>query len=110
VRRNFVTPLFLAFDAPPPISTIGVRNRSTVPSQALMMMNNEFVLQQATLWSKKMEQVPETMRISQMYEQAFGRLPQPWEQTEAQKFFASGGTLAEFAHVLFNSPEPIYVP
>ena len=41
VRRNFLTPMFLAFDYPLPISTMGSRSVSTVPSQALMMMNND---------------------------------------------------------------------
>jgi hypothetical protein len=35
VRRNFLTPMFLAFDYPLPVSTIGSRTVSTVPSQAL---------------------------------------------------------------------------
>ena len=40
VRRNFLTPFFLAFDYPLPISTIGQRGQSTVPSQALSLLNN----------------------------------------------------------------------
>ena len=47
VRRNFLTPMFMAFDYPLPISAIGRRSVSTVPSQALMLMNNEFVARQA---------------------------------------------------------------
>ena len=31
VRRNFLTPMFLAFDYPLPISTIGARGTSTEP-------------------------------------------------------------------------------
>lgn len=109
VRRNFITPLFLAFDSPPPISTIGVRNRSTVPAQALMLMNNEFVLQQAAKWAQRIASTPEPERISLMYQEAFGRHPETWEQQEAAAFLAGGGTLAEFAHVLFNTPEFLYV-
>ena len=51
VRRNFLTPMFLAFDYPLPISAIGRRSVSTVPSQALMLMNNEFVAGQAAAWT-----------------------------------------------------------
>src|SRR5262245_18887860 len=40
VRRNFIPPLFLAFDYPLPSTTFGRRTVSTVPSQALMLMNN----------------------------------------------------------------------
>ncbi len=109
VRRNFLTPLFLAFDYPLPISTIGVRNRSTVPSQALMLMNNEFVLQQAARWADHLSATPEADRIPLMYRQAFGRPPQTAELQEATTFLKDGGTLAGLAHVLINSPEFIYV-
>ncbi len=109
VRRNFLTPLFLAFDYPLPISTIGVRNRSTVPSQALMLMNNPFVLQQAAKWADRLSGIPEQQRVPLMYEQAFGRPATAAELKEAAAFLADGGTLAGFAHVLFNSPEFTYV-
>jgi hypothetical protein len=36
VRRNFLTPMFLAFDYPIPFTTIGRRSTSNVPAQALM--------------------------------------------------------------------------
>ena len=35
VRRNFLDPMFLAFDMPVPFSTMGRRNVSNVPAQAL---------------------------------------------------------------------------
>jgi len=107
VRRNFLTPLFLAFDYPLPISTIGARNQSTVPSQALMMMNNEFVLQQAALFAERM--AGESDKTGAMYRRAFGREPSAQERNDAHAFLAGGGTLADFAHVLFNSAEFIYV-
>jgi hypothetical protein len=40
VRRNFLNPMFLAFDYPIPFTTIGRRSVSNVPAQALTMMNN----------------------------------------------------------------------
>ncbi len=55
VRRNFMTPLFVAFDYPSPISAIGTRTVSTVPSQALIMMNNEFIAQQASKWADRVD-------------------------------------------------------
>ena len=54
VRRNFLTPMFMAFDYPLPISAIGRRGVSTVPSQALMLMNNEFVARQAEAWAQRL--------------------------------------------------------
>ena len=78
VRRNFLTPMFLAFDYPIPFSTMGRRSVSNVPAQALTMMNNPFVLQQAELWAKRAlanRELTAQERIGRMYVTAFGRLP-----------------------------------
>ena len=40
VRRNFLSPMMLAFDMPIPFTTIGRRNRSNVPAQSLLLMND----------------------------------------------------------------------
>ena len=39
VRRNFLSPMMLAFDMPQPLSTFGRRTTSNVPAQSLIMMN-----------------------------------------------------------------------
>ena len=49
VRRNFLSPMMLAFDAPIPFNTVGRRNVSNVPAQALILMNDPLVVQQAQL-------------------------------------------------------------
>ncbi|MGC4003743.1 MAG: DUF1553 domain-containing protein [Pirellulales bacterium] len=49
VRRNFPSPLFAAFDTPTPFNTIGKRNESNVPAQALILMNDPFVRAMRTL-------------------------------------------------------------
>lgn len=110
VRRNFLTPMFLAFDYPPPISAIGARGVSTVPTQALLMMNNEFVTAHADLWARRAlarAAGPEA-RLTWMFETAFGRPPEPWELRETMQFVASQ-SWADLAHVLFNSAEFIYI-
>jgi hypothetical protein len=115
VRRNFLTPLFLAFDYPLPISTIGSRSVSTVPSQALLMMNNELVADLATTWGRNVAISGVTIEaaIKKMYEEAFAREPEEWETKAATAFIAKQLTpvtgLTEFAQVLFNSAEFIYV-
>jgi hypothetical protein len=43
VRRNFLPPMMLAFDAPQPFNTMGRRAASNVPAQALILMNDPFV-------------------------------------------------------------------
>ena len=123
VRRNFISPMFLAFDYPPPISTIGRRGASTVPSQALMMMNNEFIGREAEAWAKRLTEEPSgrRQRIEAMFETAFGRLPDAEEVRDAEAFldgqkveyttFGDGDPRiwADLAHVLFNSTEFIFV-
>ena len=54
VRRNFLNPMFLAFDFPAPFSTMGRRNVSNVPAQALTLMNDPFVVGQARLWADRL--------------------------------------------------------
>ena len=117
VRRNFMTPLFVAFDYPTPISAIGSRTVSTVPSQALMMMNNEFVAQQAGKWADRV--IASTSnpreRVRQMYSTAFAR---PAEEKEVSSILAfvnnqqsrpESAVWTDVAHVLFNSAEFLYV-
>lgn len=111
VRRNFLTPMFLAFDFPLPTSTTGARSTSTVPSQALMMLNNEFVLEQAAKWAAKVSQSgsDNTRRITQMFEEAYGRPPLPEELKESMAFISQDRTIEDLGHVLMNSAEFIYV-
>jgi len=110
VRRNFLTPLLLAFDYPLPVSTIGTRGSSTAPPQALMMMNNEFVAGQAKSWAARLEaEEPDSeRRLEKAYREAFARLPEEWERRETLAFAARRGW-AELCHALFNSTEFIYV-
>ena len=51
-RRNFLTPLLLAFDYPVTFTPIGRRGASAIPSQALTLMNDPFVVGQATRWAE----------------------------------------------------------
>jgi hypothetical protein len=122
VRRNFLTPMFLAFDYPIPFSTMGRRSVSNVPAQALALMNNPFVVQQAELWAKRVlaepDRTPE-QRIAGMYVSAFGREPTDAELADAVKFLDEQGkqygkgnearAWADLGHVLFNVKEFIFV-
>ncbi|MDX1982734.1 MAG: PSD1 and planctomycete cytochrome C domain-containing protein [Bryobacteraceae bacterium] len=116
VRRNFLTPMFLAFDYPLPVSTIGARGVSTVPSQALMMMNNEFVAQQAANWATRAIATGQdaARRVHGLFVDAYGRPPEEWETRESLGFVSSrpGGerqAWTDLCHVLLNSAEFVYV-
>jgi hypothetical protein len=117
LRRNFLPPMFLAFDYPLPISTIGARGSSTVPSQALLLLNNEFIAGQAKKWAEQAiaTQPDARNRVSEMYVRAFGRPAADGEIDEILSFVRGQSQLpeqqawTEVAHVLFNSAEFIYV-
>ena len=51
MRRNFLSPFLLAFDTPIPFSTVGRRQVSNVPAQALILLNDPFVHEQAGVWA-----------------------------------------------------------
>jgi len=113
VRRNFLSPMFLAFDYPVPFSTMGRRSVSNVPAQALTLMNNPFVEQQAESWARHV--LPEKdarKRVALMYEAALGRLPSAEEMADALGFVGVGDDVrawADLAHALFNVKEFIFV-
>jgi hypothetical protein len=121
VRRNFLVPMFLAFDYPVPFNCMGRRSVSNVPAQALTMMNNPFVVQQAEVWAKQIlaDKGTAEERIRKMYETAFGRLPEPTELSEAVAFVqardkAAGQkdalrSWADLCHVLMNVKEFIFI-
>jgi hypothetical protein len=117
VRRNFLSSFLLAFDTPTPFSTVGRRTVSNVPAQALILMNDPFVHQQAERWAKRMvaEGGLAAERITRMYLIAFGRPPTAAERDACLDFLkrqASANDLAawkDLAHVLFNAKEFIYI-
>ncbi len=122
VRRNFINPMFTAFDYPTPFTAIGRRTVSNVPAQALVMLNNPFVIQQAELWAKRVLAAPGQKpdeRVRQMYVTAFGREPTAEERTSAVAFVTEQSTeygkpdhpkaWADLAHVLLNAKEFIFV-
>ncbi|MEQ1851646.1 MAG: DUF1553 domain-containing protein, partial [Chthoniobacteraceae bacterium] len=121
VRRNFLPSMMLAFDTPIPFNSVGRRNVSNVPAQALILMNDPFVAEQAKLWSQRTPaNTGPSERVRQMYLGAFSRPPTPEELADAHTFLAGQRALystkdsaerawADFAHVLFNVKEFIYV-
>jgi Protein of unknown function (DUF1553)/Protein of unknown function (DUF1549)/Planctomycete cytochrome C len=122
VRRNFLSPLLLAFDYPTPFTTIGRRMSSNVPAQALILMNHPFVLEQAAYWADRAlanSGRNSQERIENLYVEAFGRPPTPQERQAAEAFLAeqSGAGVRHderaawtgLCHVLFNVKEFIFV-
>jgi hypothetical protein len=122
VRRNFLSPLLLAFDTPIPFSTVGRRSVSNVPAQALILLNDPFVHQQAEVWARRVLASPGSAkeRIIGMYLSAFARPPTDSELAACIAFIdrempASGNrrdevrAWADLAHTLVNVTEFIFV-
>ena len=122
VRRNFLSPLLLTFDTPIPFSTVGRRTVSNVPAQALILMNDPFVHQQAETWARRVLAQRESVeeRITQMFASAFGRKPTRSELSACSKFVEEQARLhdtgsnevppwKDLAHALFNVKEFIYL-
>jgi hypothetical protein len=120
-RRNFLSPMLLAFDTPIPFNTMGRRNVSNVPAQSLVLMNDPFVVQQAGFWARNLPAgASQEERLRVMYAAAFARPPLPEEAEEALAFLKEQATAlncppedvrpwADLAHVLFNAKEFIHL-
>src|ERR1700682_1930992 len=91
VRRNFLSPMLLAFDTPSPFATVGRRTVSNVPAQALILLNDPFVHLQAEAWAKRAlaQKGTATQRITSMYSAAFGRPPSDGELKACESFLDS---------------------
>jgi hypothetical protein len=105
-----------------PFTTIGKRSVSTVPAQALALMNNPLVTQQAGLWARKLLSGPERSageRLAEAYLAAFARHPTAEEREAARQFleqqraaYGSDGETrawADLCHVLINTKEFIFL-
>jgi hypothetical protein len=133
VRRNFLSPFLTAFDTPPPLNTVGRRNVSNVPAQALAMMNDPFVAEQAKGWAGRVLAVREpgqmsgtnpAARVRRMYLEAFSRPPNEAEMSDVLAFLdehakelgvppdrrdSDPALWADLAHALMNVKEFIFV-
>ena len=128
VRRNYFTPMMLIFDMPQPSNTVGRRNVSYTPAQALSMLNDPFFHEQAGVWAQnlieKNSEASLEERVNQMHRIAFSRDATSDEISRARQFLEKqaieyGRTLeemtndeklwADYAHVLFNLKEFIHL-
>ena len=110
-RRSLGFPFFDTFDLPDQNVTAAARNVSTVPTQALTLMNNPFVLGQAELFAERLErEAPGDIdrQIDLGYRIAVTRPPDERETAVARELVA-GGSLVDLTHVLLNLNEFLYL-
>jgi hypothetical protein len=121
-------PRFLAlFNQPIPLLTVGKRDVTNVPDQALALLNDPFVLAMARHWSERVLRdgtASAEERANRMFAAAFARAPSPEENERLMRLLersaelhgvapptllASQPVWQDFAHALFNLKEFIYV-
>jgi hypothetical protein len=124
VKRSELIPLMTMFDAPEPTQSIGERVATTVPTQALAMMNSPFVRQQAEKLFARIRpatDAPLAETIDRAYETAFARKASDHERAKMLAFIesqrnsfgidatATDNALIEFCQVLLCLSEFVYV-
>lgn len=129
VRRNFMSPFMLAFDTPVPFSTMGRRNSSNVPAQALIMLNHPFVTDRCQAIGRRVTELFPTgldddidavdkvnmQRIDWLVTTILGRPADRDERLQLTEFVRSASTSDELdawqdiAHILVNTKEFIYL-
>lgn len=133
-RRNLRYPLFEAFDRPDANASCPIRNRSTTPSQAFVLLHGELPLQMAKALATSIvsefpthEKSSTAKRLERLFQATLNRLPSESEKDLANTFFADQSkhlanehpdwseekievsTLSDAALALFNSSEFLYI-
>ncbi|BDC49997.1 cytochrome c [Bryobacterales bacterium F-183] len=96
-----------SFDCPDPSVATPQRSLSNTPVQALTLLNNPFVLRQASLLAARVAK--EEDKVGAAYRLLFQRAPSDRER-ELAAAFLKDQSLDLYCRVLFNSNEFLYVP
>ena len=89
MTRSAVPDFLEAFDAAEPSFVIGDRNETNVPSQALFMLNDEWVTNQADAMAKRLlaTRGTDNERVEEAFLLTFGRVPTASERGSVRTFF-----------------------
>jgi hypothetical protein len=109
-KRGLAFPMFQVFDLPEQNTTAAARYVSTVPTQALTLLNNDFVLRQAQLFADRIRGIAgadPAAQIDLAYRLALTRPPTPTELAAALDV-VTAHSLVDLTDVLFNVNEFVY--
>ncbi len=113
-RQNFPG-LFRVFDVASPDTHVPKRFETTVPQQALFLLNNPFVMSCARQLATDTQSLASDphQRIVELYRLALGRAPDEWERQHGLQFIEQSSntlaTWAEFSQVLLIANEFFFV-
>ena len=92
VMRNTRDPLLDVFDAPEGFQSAANRNVTTTPTQALLMINSSYMLEQAEDFAARVSRenpsYDQVSRIEAAFRLAFGRVPTDDERRASVRFLA----------------------
>jgi len=121
-KRSVPNPLMEVFDSPDSSSSCGRRNVTTVPTQALTLLNNEQIRKSAVQFAQRVitdAGLNPEAQIERAYRLALARKPSADERGRALKFLGAASDargdalpvegLTDLCHVLFTLNEFIYV-
>jgi hypothetical protein len=93
IVRDLVPEFLTLFDFPDPSLIIGERSVTTVPAQALYLMNNPFVIRQSEGMAEKLlaSEGDDDSKLTRAYLLCFSRRPSDKELSTARKFLAEYG-------------------
>jgi hypothetical protein len=111
-KRSIRYPLFETFDQPNLINSCDRRNRSTIAPQALLLMNNAFVIEHSRRFAERLKKEAGSdpqAQVDRAWRLALGRLPHEDERAGALQYMReSQEGLAGLCHALFNLNEFVY--
>ena len=114
IVRDQLPEALVLFDFPDPNGVAGERATTTVPAQALYLMNNPFVIRQAEYAADRLlsSSGSDAEKVKRAYETFFARPPSDKESKTAQDFLKTYGrtatnraTWTAFTQALFASAE-----
>jgi hypothetical protein len=115
VKRQLLMPSMELFDAPTTTDSCALRLQSTVPTQALVLMNDDFVEDQAHFLAERASKEADgdaSTTIARLFMLTLSRSPSDSRLQQALDFVKQreaesdhAQALADLAHVLLNSSE-----
>jgi len=110
--RNSIAEILDVFDMADTSMVTGKRNASTVAPQALFMLNNPWIAQQAKFTATKLlgEKIDDEARLTRAYREILGREPTDGERAVAAKYLKANTAnppqaWAGLVHALFASAD-----
>ncbi len=111
-KRSIRYPMFETFDQPNLINSCERRNRSIIAPQALLLMNNNFVITESKYFSERLRREAgddARAQVERAYRLALGRAPTAFERAKTVEFIQSSPNgLAEFCQAMFSLNEFVY--